>query len=121
MPGITLIFPDVRAVPKPRDGHRQVWNKRHKNFVGFLEEMEWMARQMWRRDMIEGRLRVDTKITFGRNDHGDADNLHAAVLDALQDVCYENDKLVTQGSYELIIKKGKYRIECKLTPLNGRS
>jgi len=56
------------------------------------------------------KVRVDTIITWANHKHGDADNVHKGILDAL----FVNDKCVTTGFYDSEVKK-KGVVDVKIT------
>lgn len=85
--------------------------------------MDWRAKfaQQWHNTvppiMYCNPVKVTTTIyTKTGNMRQDADNVHAAILDALQDVrCLWNDRIVKEGHFSLL--KGDPRIEIEILDL----
>ncbi len=81
----------------------------------YEELVAWVARASGIK-MGKALIEVDTTFFFSDLRHGDGDNCHKSVLDALQNAgVIVNDKQVVDGHYHVREDKGNPRVEVVLS------
>lgn len=74
-------------------------------FKAFEEKVRWEAKSQFQEKPYTKDIMVHILVHFKNKVHADATNLFKGVMDALQGICYENDRQVKQA--QIIVEEGK--------------
>ena len=116
-----LILP-VRPFPKPRDGHyrypkgaedpKAAWK-------AWKFNVRLLARPQWGRGLIKGDIKIRVELYYMDWKIGDIDNIEGGIYDALETVCYKDDKRICDDRGLRYALSGKNEIRVWVAGMSG--
>ena len=117
---ISLRF-DFRLISKDNE---KIMNRQGRYFLSkkfklFDHLIKREAKKQYKGKMLTGDLEIDVRVYYTNKVHPDTTNLFKSVNDALQYICYKNDRQIKKATIELEEKAEKDWFEVDLSLLKN--
>jgi len=88
-------------------------------FKLFERAIKIEAKKQYKGKMLKGNLGEEVRVYYTNKVHPDTTNLFKSLNDALQEICYKNDRQIKKASIELCEKAEKDWFEVEIYELKG--
>lgn len=75
------------------------------------EDYYWQAKQQWKKEPLQGDIKIEIELYFGTKRIADWDNFHKLSMDALSGIVWEDDSQIVDARVRKFYDKEKPRIE----------
>jgi len=103
---IYIQFP-IKAISKDNEKirNRQGFVFTTQKYKKFEQQVKFYAMAQYKGEVLSGDIEVNITFHFTSKVHCDLFNLPKSVCDALEGICYKNDKQIKRGTVEIKIDK----------------